>query len=100
MKLLLSALLLMSSGWAYASVETACASKLQMSLDLTLGQFFMEQELNYDDLKVSVSKFVATEKANIYEVEFDNQNGWIYFSKDCKSFRADFGFKSYPEQEI
>ena len=72
--------------------ESPCKDRVEDVLNSTLGTFYTEKELNYDELTIKVSAVSVIDVGYEYDVEFDSQDGWITFSKDCKTASAQFGF--------
>ena len=89
---LLINLMLPSFSVAENILENACDDKIQTVLDLTIGTYYTENELDYDGLDIEISLSESSEEGYEYTVQFDDTFGWIKFSKDCSQAETSFIF--------
>lgn len=98
MKYIVLLAVLFGANFSYAAnvaFDSACQEKIAQVLDRSVGQYYTENELDYDNLEIVVFPVKQIDAGYEYRVEFDGTNGWLAFSKDCQRAVASFIFKDY-----
>ncbi len=99
MKILILLGILFCLNSAHADINP-CADQIETAIDSTIGKFYTENGMNYDDLIVKLTKVETIDTGYVYTVGFEDEWGYIQFSKNCDSFSAEFSFRSFSEQDI
>ena len=81
--------------------DAPCAKELDGIVNKTVGRYMTEREMDFDGLEF-VIKSIDFDKPYrvVYELEFNNESGWVDISKRCRSFNVDFQFLQLEDQTI